>query len=85
MPESKGRNVPSGRPADAKQKAAPAGPSPRWYAPVMVGLFIFGLLWIVVWYLAGDKLPVVKDLGNWNMAVGFAFILGGFFMSTKWR
>jgi hypothetical protein len=50
----------------------------------MVALFAIGLLWIVVWYLA-PNMPVIKELGNWNMAVGFVFIIGGFLMSTRWR
>lgn len=85
MPESKGRNVPARPTPTEKPKKAEAGPSPRWFAPVMVALFVIGLLWIVVWYLAGSTLPLMKDLGNWNMAVGFVFIMGGFLMSTKWR
>lgn len=83
MPESKGRSVPSGK-TPAPKKAAP-GASPRWFAGVMVALFVVGLLWIVLWYLVGTELPVMKELGNWNMAVGFGFIMGGFLMSTRWR
>ncbi|MGV1004819.1 MAG: cell division protein CrgA [Candidatus Nanopelagicales bacterium] len=85
MPESKGRpKYPDYRPAKPSD-VAPKGASPRWFAMVMVGLFVFGLLWIVSYYLAAEKIPVMKDLGNWNMGVGFAFIMGGFLMSTRWR
>jgi hypothetical protein len=27
----------------------------------------------------------VKALGNWNLLVGFAFIITGFGISTQWR
>jgi len=27
----------------------------------------------------------MKDLGWWNVVVGFAFIAAGFGMSTRWR
>jgi hypothetical protein len=27
----------------------------------------------------------VSALGNWNLIVGFAFIVGGFGISTQWR
>lgn len=84
MPESKGRRSPEYRPAP-RTDDLPKGASPRWFAPVMVGLFLFGLLWIVAYYLAPTKIPVMKDLGNWNMGVGFAFIMAGFMMSTRWR
>lgn len=84
MPESKSRRVPDARPPRV-DKPQPVGSSPRWFAPLMVGLFLFGLLWIVVWYLAGSTLPVMKDLSTWNLAIGFTFIIGGFVMSTRWR
>jgi hypothetical protein len=51
----------------------------------MVALFLIGLVWIVVFYLAGNDLPLMSDLGNWNLLVGFAFIGGGFIISTQWR
>lgn len=85
MPESKGRPRPPRAPESLAVKKPQAGPSPRWFAPVMVALFVIGLLWIVVWHLAGSSLPLMKDLGNWNMAIGFLFIIGGFMMSTRWR
>jgi hypothetical protein len=58
--------------------------SPRWLAPLMVTLFLVGLLWIVVYYLSQAQLPVAA-LGNWNMAVGFGFIMLGFALSTQWK
>jgi len=52
----------------------------------MVSLFILGLLWIVVFYLAGSSVPVMKDLSNLqNVAVGFGFIGVGFALATRWR
>ncbi|MDQ3504664.1 MAG: cell division protein CrgA, partial [Actinomycetota bacterium] len=60
-------------------------PSPRWFAPVMVGLMLIGLLWIVVFYVAGDKIAIMNLLGPWNFAVGFAAMVIGLAMSMKWR
>jgi len=51
----------------------------------MVTLFVIGLLWIVVYYIAGATVPGMKTLGWWNIVVGFGFIGGGFMLSTKWR
>lgn len=60
--------------------------SPRWLAPLMLTLFIFGLLYIITFYLAGSTVPGMSSLGNGaNIAVGFGFILAGFYLSTKWR
>jgi hypothetical protein len=51
----------------------------------MLGLFLFGLLWIVVFYITRGDLAVMRELGNWNLAVGFVFIAGGFVVATRWR
>lgn len=84
MPESKGRGTPKPRvPRDPAEKSV-AMASPRWLAPTMVALFVVGLLWIVAYYLTPD-LPVLRELGNWNMLVGFGLIMAGFALSTRWR
>jgi hypothetical protein len=58
--------------------------SPPWLAPAMVTLFLIGLLWIVVYYVSQTEYPI-GALGPWNMAVGFAFIIGGFILATRWK
>lgn len=68
---------------DSRQSKA-AQPNPGWYAPLMVGLMILGLLWIVAVYLSGARYPI-GAWGNWNLAVGFGFIIAGFIMTTNWR
>ncbi len=59
-------------------------PSRAWVAPVMVTLFLLGLLWIVVFYVTQGNLPI-SPLGNWNLVIGFGFIIAGFVLSTQWR
>jgi hypothetical protein len=59
--------------------------SSAWWAPVMVTFFVLGLLWIVLYYIAGTDLPVMRSLGWWNVIVGFGLIAVGFGMSTRWR
>lgn len=56
----------------------------RWVAPVMVAMFIIGLVWIVVWYIAPEN-PLMGPLAGWNVAIGFVFIGIGFLLSTKWE
>lgn len=58
--------------------------SPRWLVPLMLVLFIAGLLWIVTWYVTGQEWPV-QSWGPWNIAAGFGLIAGGFVLSTQWR
>lgn len=90
MPESRRRRKKTAYPpAEASRTAAAKrGPSPRWLAPLMLALFGIGILWLVVFYITqGDMggLPVAEDLDNWNLIVGFGFIIAGFALSTQWR
>ncbi len=61
-----------------------APPNPRWFVPVMLGLMIVGLIWVVTYYLTAAQYPVAA-WGNWNLVAGFAFIIVGFLMTTRWR
>jgi uncharacterized membrane protein len=70
--------------AAAERQAVKIGPKP-WIAPLMIGLFLFGLAWIVVYYLTRGDVVGMRALGPWNLLVGFAFIAGGFVVSTRWR
>ncbi|SDX33762.1 Uncharacterised protein family (UPF0233) [Amycolatopsis xylanica] len=88
MPKSKVRKKtaytpPADRRTPVKIKAA--GPSHPLYLIVMFGLMVIGLVWLVLNYIAGPKIPFLTDLGNWNFAIGFALIIGGLFMTMKWR
>lgn len=84
MPESKGRRKPKPRmPVDPAAEAVPVA-SPRWLVPAMLTAFLLGLLWIVLYYLA-PNMPVMSDLGSWNMLIGFGLIMVGFGLSTRWR
>ncbi len=90
MPESKKRKQPgrSARPTSGAPVAKKKGPSPRWLAPLMLVLFGIGVLWLVVFYLTEARmggLPWASDIGNWNLLVGFGFIIAGFGLSTQWR
>lgn len=86
MPESRSRKK-------AKQQAQPSSPSReprkigggRWVLPVMLTLLIVGLLWIVVFYLAGSEIPGMESLGYWNLAIGMGMILLGLITAMKWE
>jgi hypothetical protein len=66
-------------------RARAAEPSPQWFAPLMVALLVLGLVWIVVYYVAGDKLGFMVDIGPWNFAIGFGAMVAGLVMSMRWR
>lgn len=59
--------------------------SPPWVGPAMVGCFLLGILWLVLFYVTGSNLPVFRTLQNGNLAVGFGLIVIGFGLATQWR
>lgn len=61
------------------------GPSPAWYPVVMLVLMVIGLIYIAVYYLAGERVPVMQDLNAWNFAIGFGLMVSGLFMAVRWR
>ena len=65
-------------------KSTKAKVSPRWLVPSMLGCLLLGLAWIALFYVTQGSLPI-GALGDWNLVVGFAFIIGGVVLSTKWR
>jgi hypothetical protein len=88
MPKSKVRKkavytAPADRRTPVKVKSA--GPSHPVYVAVMLGVMLLGLAWLVVNYIAGDKIQFMAGLGNWNFAIGFALMIGGLLMTMRWR
>ncbi len=71
--------------ARSASKARALQPSPRWYVALMIGLLLIGLLWIVVYYVAGDEIPFMVSLSSWNFAIGFGAMVAGLVMSMRWR
>ncbi|MFV0373484.1 cell division protein CrgA [Microbacterium sp.] len=59
-------------------------PNPVWFKPIMLGLMIVGLVWVIVFYLTDQRFPI-PDIGGWNLVVGFGIAFVGFLMTTRWR
>lgn len=53
----------------------------------MLGAFLLGLIWIVVYYITGTtiEIPVMKNLDQYNLVVGIGFMAVGFVYATKWE
>jgi hypothetical protein len=53
----------------------------------MLGCFLIGLIWIVVYYITGQDLsiPLMKNLGQYNLMVGIGFMAVGFVYATRWE
>jgi len=85
VPESSSRN----KKKTEKVKAEKTPKKPRttsrvWVAPLMLTCWLLGLAWLVVFYLAGQNIPVMDNLGNWNLLIGMGLIAVGFVVSTQW-
>lgn len=92
MPESRIRRKAAYTPPP-KSSGGPKT-NPPWFVPVMLGLMILGLVWIVVFYLTQGSYPLPTiplpggnewAVGNWNLVLGFGLVLSGFIMTTRWR
>lgn len=90
MPKSKHRRGGKARPRAHQTSPPPTNPpaSAPWIGPTAVGLLLAGLVVIVLGYLP----PVQQVAGSWppfgtnnGLVFGFAFIIGGFLLLTRWR
>jgi hypothetical protein len=59
--------------------------SAPWVGPAIVATLVVGLAWIVVFYTTENGVPGISALGSWNLVVGFAFIIAGLALATRWR
>ena len=83
MPESKRRK--RATPATPQTSTAHDNkPNAVWFKPVMFGLMILGLLWIITFYISEGTLPVAA-WGAGNIMAGFGIAIVGFLMTTRWR
>lgn len=57
--------------------------NPKWLLPVALTLLVAGPVWIVISYVTGAEYPV--PIGNWNLGVGFALMIGGLGFLTRWK
>ena len=70
----------------AAHKTTPLGRG-RGVVIGMLGCFLIGLIWIVLFYFIGQdsSVPVMNDLGQYNLLVGIGFMAVGFSFATKWE
>jgi hypothetical protein len=72
--------------ASAAHKSTPLGRG-RGVVVGMLGCFLLGLVWIVLYYVTGQDLtlPVLTDLSQYNLMVGIGFMAVGFVYATHWE
>ncbi len=66
------------------QRSSKARVSPPWLVPTMLGCLLVGLGWIATFYVSGQDLPI-SPLHQWNLVIGFALIVAGVMLATRWR
>ena len=59
--------------------------SRNWVPYVFVPLFLLGVLWMVVYNLAGADLGFMRAIGDWNVAIGLGLIIASFSLMTLWK
>ena len=59
--------------------------SRRWVAPTFIGVGLFGVAWLIVYYVAGDYVPFMTALGNWNILIGMGGMAAAFVLATLWK
>lgn len=77
-------NIPTRADAFGEVGGSETPPNPLWFKPLMFGFMLVGLAWIIVYYLSQGTFPI-PGLNEWNIGVGFGFLIIGFFMTTRWR
>jgi len=83
VPESKGRAKPAYTPPPQRRSKANLS-NPPWFVPVMLGLMLVGLLWVVTFYVTATDYPI-PNIGYYNLAIGFGLMISGFMMTMRWR
>ncbi|EUA08119.1 hypothetical protein I546_4978 [Mycobacterium kansasii 732] len=62
-----------------------------WFVSLFIGLMLIGLVWLMVFQLAalGSQAPKalqwMADLGPWNYAIAFAFMITGLLLTMRWH
>jgi hypothetical protein len=83
VPESKGRSKPKYTPPP-QHKSKASMSNPPWFVPVMLGLMLVGLIWVVTFYITAGSFPI-PGINYWNLIIGFSLMISGFMMTTRWR
>ena len=78
------RATKSPKPERDEARTGEDAPNPVWFKPVMFGLMIIGLLWIITFYISEGRFPV-QAWASWNIVAGFGIAIIGFLMTTRWR
>ena len=60
----------------AERNESGSTPNPVWFLPIMIGLMLIGLVWVLVFYLSNSQFPI-PGIGAWNLVIGFGIAFVG--------
>lgn len=66
-----------------KRRLAPA--TRNWVPYVFVPVGLLGVAWLVVYYIAGQRVPVMSALADWNLLIGMGLLASSFVIATLWK
>jgi hypothetical protein len=69
----------------AKPKKIKPPASRRWVPPTFIAVGLFGVAWLITFYIAGTYIPFMDALGNWNILIGMGGMAAAFALATLWR
>ena len=85
MPKSRVRKKPVYTPPPTRSSSKKRAVSPAWLVPTMLACFLVGLAWIALYYVTQADMPGLSSLGGWKLVCGFALIVAGVVLATRWR
>ncbi|QSB14754.1 cell division protein CrgA [Natronosporangium hydrolyticum] len=59
-------------------------PSPPWLPVSAVCMIVFGIAWLVVFYITTGDYPVAA-WGYWNLVIGFGAMVSSLAVLSRWR
>ena len=68
-----------------REKKARLAHDRTWVPWVFIPVGLIGVLWIVVYNLAGPQIGFMQSLGGWNIVIGMGLFMAAFGIATLWK
>lgn len=56
-----------------------------WVPWVFIPVGLLGVIWMVVYNLAGNQIGFMASLGGWNIVIGMGLFMAAFGIATLWK
>ena len=73
---------------DERRRTVATPGSRAWVAPTFITVGLLGVLWLVVYYISAAAtitIPVLTELGGWNVLIGMGAMAASFGLATLWK